>query len=144
VLSLPRAARAVADAYVALGELSAGAAASLAWQPRAGGYVRCLLPAASPEDNARFAAALQEAIEPAVSHRYVVSRPLGGVPYGEAWHPVPSDLGRNKARAAAYRDAFTRWLGPGQLLYTVTDTDALAPAAAAAVDWEAQTRQLWL
>jgi hypothetical protein len=144
VLSLPRAARAVADAYHALDELSAEATASLAWQPRAGGYVRCLLPGGTPEENARFSAALQEAIEPAVSHRYVVSRPLGDVPYGAAWHPVPSDLGRNKTRATAYREAFTRWVGPGELRYTVSDTDALAPAVAAAGDWEAQTRQLWL
>jgi hypothetical protein len=106
--------------------------------------VRCLLPDGTAEENAVFALALQEAIEPAVTHRYVVSRPVGGVPFAVAWHPVPSDLGRNKARATAYREAFTRWVGPGELRYTVSDAEALAPAAGAAGDWEAQTRQLWL
>jgi superfamily II DNA or RNA helicase len=143
VLPLQRVARAVADAYVALGELPAAAAASLAWQQRAGGYVRCLLPEGSPEDNARFASALAEAVEPAVAQRYVIARPLGAVPYERAWHPVPSDLARNRERADAYAAAFGRWLGPGELRYTVTDATALAPATAAG-DWETQTRQLWL
>ncbi|MEA2127019.1 MAG: hypothetical protein QOI80_3801 [Solirubrobacteraceae bacterium] len=143
VLPLQRVARAVADAYVALGEIPAAAAASLAWQPRAGGYVRCLLADGSPEDNARFASALAEAVEPAIAQRYVIARPLGAVPYERAWHPVPSDLGRNRTRADAYAAAFGRWLGPGELRYTVTDAEALAPATAAS-DWEAQTRQLWV
>lgn len=57
---------------------------------------------------------------------------------------MPTDLGRNRARADAYAAAFARWLGPGELRYTVTDADALAPAAGAAGDWETQTRQLWV
>ncbi len=147
VLPLHRVARAVVDAYAGLGEISAGAAASLAWQPRAGGYVRCLLPAGSPEENARFAAALAEAVEPAITQRYVIARPLGTRPYGRAWHPVPSDLARNRQRADAYAGAFSRWLGPGELRYAVTSDEgkaALAEAAGGASDWEAQTRQLWL
>ncbi|MEA2171662.1 MAG: hypothetical protein QOF76_4962, partial [Solirubrobacteraceae bacterium] len=55
--------------------------------------------------------------------------------------------GRNKDRATAYRAAFTRWLGPGELLYVSSSEAggaALAEASAAAGDWEAQTRQLWL
>ena len=147
VLPLDRVARAVVDAYVALGEVTPAAAASLAWQPRAGGYVRCLLPDGSAEENARFTAALAEAVEPAVTQRYVIARPLGGRPYGRAWHPVPSDLARNRQRADAYAAAFGRWLGPGELRYSVSSDEgkaALAEAAGGAADWEAQTRQLWV
>jgi hypothetical protein len=149
VLPLERAARAVADAYLALGEISAPAHASLAWQPRAGGYVRCLLPAGTPEDNGRFAAALEEAVAPATGHRYVLSRPLAGdwPRYGRAWHPVPADLGRRRDRAQAYRAAFTRWLGPGDLLYVPNAADgaaALAAASSAPETYEAQQRRLWL
>ena len=67
LLSLPRVAQSVVDAYVALGELSAEAAASLAWQQRAGGYVRCLLMNGSPSENGVFVAALSEAVEPALA-----------------------------------------------------------------------------
>lgn len=140
-LPLTSVAVAVAEAYAALGELTAR---DVAWQQRAGGYVRCLLPEGSPEENLRFTIALSEAIEPAVSHRYVLSRPVGaGWRYERAWHPVPSDLGRNRGRADAYAAAFRRWLGPGELRYTVADAEALVPAAAAG-DWETQQRQLWL
>ncbi len=136
-------ATAVAEAYTALGELKA---TEVAWQQRAGGYVRCLLPEGTPEENLRFTVALAEAIEPAVSHRYVISRP--GRRRVEvrrsAWHPVPSDFGRNRERADAYAAAFARWLGPGELRYTVTDAEALAPAAGGDAAWESQTRQLWL
>jgi superfamily II DNA or RNA helicase len=143
VLPLQRVARAVADSYLALGEITPAAAASLAWQPRAGGYVRCLLADGSPEENGRFASALAEAVEPAIAQRYVIARPLGAVPYGRAWHPVPSDLARNRTRADAYAAAFARWLGPGELRYTLADATGLA-AAAGAGDWEAQTRRLWV
>ncbi|MGI8728672.1 MAG: hypothetical protein ACR2LK_01500, partial [Solirubrobacteraceae bacterium] len=140
-----RVARAVRDAYAALGEVDTRH--EVAWQQRAGGYVRCLLPAATPQENALFAAALSEAVDPASDHRYVLSRPLGRVPYARAWHPVPSDLGRNRERADAYRTAFTRWLGPGELRYAPRDEDgtaALAAAAAAAATYETQTRVLWV
>jgi superfamily II DNA or RNA helicase len=148
VLALERVARAVADAYLALGELSVEAHGSLAWQPRAGGYVRCLLPAGTPEENDRFTAALEDAIAPASAHRYVLSRPLAGWPrHAAAWHPVPGDLGRRRDRAEAYRAAFTRWLGPGELLYVPSSEGgraALATASAAPEDFEAQRRVLWL
>jgi len=150
VLPLERAARAVADALHALGELGGEAHASLDWQPRAGGYVRCLLPAGDERENAAFVAALEDAVAPASDHRYVVSRPVadGSWPgYGRAWHPVPAALGRNRERAAEYRAAFTRWLGPGELRYTPTSESgrsALAQAAGAPETLEAQPRRLWL
>ena len=151
VLPLERAALAVADALVAVGELSDAARASLAWQPRAGGYVRCLLPAGGEQENAAFVAALEDAVAPAGDHRYVVSRPLGGgrrwPRYGTAWHAVPADFGRNRERAAAYHAAFARWLGPGELRYTQSSEagrSALALAAGAPEMLETQRRRLWL
>ncbi len=151
VLPLERAARAVADALLALDAIGDQAHASLAWQPRAGGYVRCGLPAGDPAENEAFCIALEDAVSPADGHRYVVSRPVGGGArwprYGRAWHPVPADLGRNRERADAYRAAFSRWLGPGELRYTGTSEDgraALAEASAAPEAFEAQRRRLWL
>ena len=49
VLPLDAAARAVADAYRELGELSTEAAASLTIEPRAAGYLRCELAQATPD-----------------------------------------------------------------------------------------------
>lgn len=96
----------------------------------------------------RVARAVADAdVAPAVTQRYVIARPLGDRTYGRAWHPVPSDLARNRERADAYAAAFGRWLGPGELRYSVTSDEgkqALADAAAGSADWEAQTRQLWL
>ena len=118
-----RVARAVADAYVALGEIVGARAASLAWQPRAGGYVRCLLPDGSPEENARFAAALAEAVEPAVAQRYVrrrarsaacrTRRRLASGPV----RPGPQPDARGRLRAPPSR----RWLGPGRAALHVTE-----------------------
>jgi len=151
VLPLERAARAVADALLALGELEARSHASLVWQPRTGGWVRCLLREGSEEENACFVAALEDAVAPANGHRYVVSRPVGPGPrwprYATAWHPVPADLGRNKARATAYHEAFACWLGPGELRYAASSEvgrAALADASAVPEVFEAQPRQLWL
>jgi len=151
VLPLERVARAVADALLALGMLEEDSAASLAWQPRAEGWARCLLPAGSPEENARFTAALDDAIAPANGQRYVVSRPVGGDArwprYGVAWHPVPNELGRNHERADVYHAAFARWLGPSELRYARSSKDgraALAEASAAPEKYETQSRRLWV
>ena len=62
VLPLDAAARAVDDAYRELGEMTDEAAASLRIEPRASGYLRCELSAASPEEGERFAAALDELV----------------------------------------------------------------------------------
>jgi hypothetical protein len=163
VLPLDRAARAVADAYVALGELSPEAAASVDVEPRASGWLRCSLPAATPEESARVAAALDELVGVADAPRYLVSRPLaepgtgaagllGRVllrrpPFAARLHPVPSDLGRRKERAEAFARAWARWLGPGELVFTQrSEAGRQARAAAAAEDggWETVLRDVWL
>ena len=71
---LDRIARAVCDAYAALGELRPEAAASLTFEPRASGYLRCLLRAATPEEAARVTAALDALLGPVERPRYLVSR----------------------------------------------------------------------
>jgi superfamily II DNA or RNA helicase len=163
VLPLDRAARAVADAYVELGELTPAAAASVGFEPRAAGWLRCSLPAATPEESALVAAALDELIGVAAAPRYLVSRPLGepGVgagallgrvlrrrpPFPARLHPVPSDLGRRKERAEAFARAWARWVGPGELVFAQrSDAGRRARAEAAAEDggWETVVRDVWV
>jgi superfamily II DNA or RNA helicase len=163
VLPLDAAARAVTDAYRALGELSDAAAGSLAIEPRAGGYLRCELRAATPEEGRRFAAALDELVSVSDAPRYLVTRPLadpslGGwallgrvlrrrPPFGERLHPVPADLARNKERAEAFHRAWRRHLGPGRLVFTQRSEagrEARAEAAAEAGGYETLLRDVWL
>ena len=124
VLPLDRAARAVVDAYRELGEMSDAAAGSLEIEPRASGYLRCVLTEATPEESARFATALDELVAVADAPRYLVAPPAPGPrrrrrsaarPRAHAapavparHHPVPADLGRNKERAAAFARAWSR------------------------------------
>jgi superfamily II DNA or RNA helicase len=163
VLPLDRAARAVADAYAALGELSPEAAASVEIEPRASGWLRCTLPAATPEESTRVAGALDELIGAAERPRYLVGRPLAepGVGAGELLgrvltrrepfparlHPVPSDLGRHKERAEAFARAWSRWVGPGRLVFTQRSEEgrrARAEAAAEDGGWETVVREVWV
>ena len=163
VLPLDRAARAIVAAYVALGEIRAAAGDSLALTPRAGGLVRCALPAGNAHENGLLAAALEEAISPAVGQRYVVSRPAWPAarrprtvvwraltfraPLDDAWHPVPSDLGSRKDRAEAYHAAWQAHVGRGQLLFAGREAaagrDELVGAAAAGADYVTSRRTLW-
>ncbi|HEX6700141.1 MAG TPA: DEAD/DEAH box helicase family protein [Gaiellaceae bacterium] len=155
-------ARAVADAYVELGELSRKAAASLAIEPRASGYLRCFLRDASPDESVRYAAALDEALSVADAPRYLVTRLvpdprrsalalLGRTlllrpPFARRLSPVPDDLGRTRARAETYARAWRRWLGPSELVFaqrTEAGREARAEAAAAAEEWETQRREVW-
>ncbi|MCK9247768.1 MAG: DEAD/DEAH box helicase family protein [Solirubrobacteraceae bacterium] len=170
VLPLDRVAAAIVAAYVELDEISPRAAASLVLTPRPGGTVRCALPDGSAAENARFSAALDEAIGPAAGHRYVLSRPVVDPTLGPAgtlaarvrarwrtltgrtvadvaWHPVPTDLGSHKRRAEAFAAAWATWLGPGELLFAgregAAGRDALAIASAAAAAWTGSRRTLW-
>ncbi len=163
LLPLDRTARAIVAAYVALGEISPAAGDSLALTPRAGGLVRCALSAGDARENGLLAAALDEAISPAISQRYVVSRPVwpddrGGVtvvwraltfrsPLALAWHPVPSDLGSHKQRAQSYHAAWIANVGPGELLFAGRDAaagrDELASASAAGAGYVTSRRTLW-
>jgi hypothetical protein len=163
VLPLDRAARAVAAAYAELGELSAAAAASVEIEPRAAGWLRCSLPAATAEESALVAAALDELIGVADAPRYLISRPLAepGVgtgallgrvlrrrpPFPARLHPVPSDLGRRKERAEAFARAWARWVGPGRLVFAQrSDEGRRARAQAAAEDggWDTVVREVWV
>ena len=163
VLPLDRAARAVVDAYRELGELSDAAAASLEIEPRASGYLRCVLAAATPDESARFADALDELAGVADAPRYLVTRPLpepgtgaatllGRVllrrpPFPVRHHPVPADLARRKERAEAFARAWRRQLGPGALIFTQrSDEGRRARAVAAAEDggYETLVRDIWV
>jgi hypothetical protein len=163
VLPLERAARAVVDAYRELGEMSDAAAGSLAIEPRASGYLRCALSDASPEESARFADALDELVTISDAPRYLVSRPLpdpdagagallGRVltrrpPFPVRHHPVPRDLARNKERAEAFARAWSKQVGPTELVFTQrSDEGRRARAEAAAEDggYESVVRDIWV
>jgi Type III restriction enzyme, res subunit len=153
VLPLDRAARAVAGAYEELGELSAAAAASVDFAPRVAGWLRCTLPAATPEESARVVSALAEVLGPTGDAGHLVGRPLAepGVgagallgrvlrrrpPFPERLHPVPADLGRSPERAAAFARAWTRWVGPGRLV-------AAGSPPAEDSGWETMFRDMWV
>ena len=163
VLPLDTAAEVVVDAYRELGELSPEAAASLAIEPRASGYVRCVLTAATPAESERFAAALEELAGVSENPRYLVGRPLAepGVgaaallgrvltrrpPFPERLHPVPRDLARRKDRAEAFHRAWRRRIGPGRLVFAQrSDEGRAARAAAAAEDggYDTLVRDVWV
>jgi hypothetical protein len=151
VLGLESAARAVADAYRELGELSPEAAGSLAIEPRGSGYVRCLPAEATPEESARFVTALCELLSVAPDPRRLVARPVPDPAAGAATmlarvlrrrppfpvrhHAIPSDLGRDDARAAAFARAWARHVGP---------TRIVAGAAAEDGGYETLTRVVWV
>ena len=163
VVPLDLVAHAVAEAYWALGELSGAALASLSVEPRASGYLRCLLAEATPPESERFARALDQALGPVEAPRYLVSRLAappgrGGLAllgltlarrrrFDELWHAVPDDLGRNRHRAAAYAKAWTRWLGPSRLMFTQRSDEgrrALADAASQLFEYETHSREVWV
>ncbi len=70
--------RAICDAYRQLGQLSEQAASSLTIEPRAAGYLRCFLAAATPAENDLFAVALDDVLCPPGFPRYLVSRLVPG------------------------------------------------------------------
>jgi hypothetical protein len=163
VLPLDSAARAVAEAYRELGELSAEAVSSLRIEPRAAGFLRCELSAATPVEGKRFATALDELVGVSDAPRYLVSRPLadprrgalgllGRVltrrqPFDERLHPVPADLARNKERAEAFARAWRRHVGPGRLVFTQRSEEgreARAEAASADGGYETLVRDVWV
>jgi hypothetical protein len=160
-LPLDRAAHAVLDAYRELGEMSAKAAASLAIEPRASGYLRCRLKDATEQESARFMRALQDLLTTPDAPRYLVSRLLPGragrgrlllrlltgrAAFPVRWEAVPADLGRRKDRAEAFARAWRRWLGPSELIFThrtEAGHTALAQARAQSIDYETSARKVW-
>ncbi len=150
ILPLDRVARAIVDTYVALREIGERSGASLTLTPRAGGIVRCSMPAGNAAENARLASALDEAINPASNPRYVVSRPTWPVgprprtvvwraltfkaPLDESWDPVPSDLGSHKDRATAYHTAWQDARRPGPASVR-RPRSSRGPSESSAVAW---------
>ena len=160
-LPLDLVAHAICDAYRDLAELTDQAAGSLAIEPRAAGYLRCYLRAATTEENRRFTGALDGALSPAEFPRYLISRlvpgpsrlrPLARVlsrrpPFDRRWVAVPEDLGRSRQRAEAYARAWRRWLGPAELQFTqrtAAGREAAAGANAQRSDYQTSSRQIWV
>ncbi len=161
-LPLDLVARAICDCYTRLGQLSTDAAGSLTIEPRAAGYLRVFLSAATAAENDRFSVALDDVLSPADFPRYLVSRLVPGGsgsgrslvrvargkrPFDRRWAAVPSDLGRSKQRAEAYHEAWTRWLGPAELQFTQRSQagrEASAQASAEQADYYTTKRQVWV
>lgn len=145
-------AAAVADGLAAAGLTSVGASA-LAVDVHPGGEYRFRL-VGSEDDAEVFAVAFDEAIGPVGVPRYLVSRYtdaqlpdrpirtrrgarsalLAARAAGEAWHPVPTVLGRNATNAGHYLDAWRRWVGDGRLLGTAKPEGAGIVAAVSGED----------
>ncbi|WP_460870277.1 DEAD/DEAH box helicase family protein [Nocardioides pakistanensis] len=169
VPSLGQVAAAVADALAASGLTTVGAA-DVVVEVHPGGEHRCRLEGAE-SDAEVFAVALDEALAPIGTPRYVLSRhtvaglpdpsdlqPLrsadhalsalqGFRPDAETWHQVPAVLGVNASRAEAFRTAWTRWVAPGRLLFTGSPEGAGVLAAQQGADPFAATtvlRRHWL
>ncbi len=113
---------------------------------------RCVLGGVDETQSQVFATALDEAVSAIATPRYVLPRwvPLPGpVPWreavdvargrprpagGEIWHAVPTVLGVNAERAAAYADAWDHWIGGGKALFTGSPEGAGVLAAQLGAD----------
>ena len=136
------------EAYVALGELTAEAMATAQFAVRPEGWVRISLPDASVEASRAVSAAVDELVGGSGLPRYAVSRRAVGERRRPAtvWHPVPGDLARHRDRAEAFRAAWVRWVGKGELVYCHgQDPRAgdVAVAAGSGVALETQRRRVW-
>lgn len=153
VPSLEAVAATVADALADAGitEVSSDA---LAVEVHPGGEYRFRL-MGTEADAAAFATAFDEAIGPVGAPRYLVSRYVDATLHdsrpirtrsaarkalrraaaaGEAWHPVPTVLGRNRRGAARYLAAWTTWIGEGRLVATAQPEGAGILAAVSGDD----------
>lgn len=155
-------ARAVVEAYEALGEFSPEVAASLVVEPRASGYLRCRLRAGTAPQAALLSTAIEQLLGVVETPRYAVSRPmrvpgrgplrmLGEVlrrrdPLDVRWHAVPADLARRRDRAQAFHAAWVRAVGRSELRFVQRSDEARqlgALVAAGAADYEVSARQVW-
>ena len=127
---------ATADALHKSGQVDSGAEA-VRIRVDARGDLRCHLDA-DEQSAETFALALDEAVSPIADPRYLVPRwslpqPKSGLrgkreqvrsgwakaqQKDSVWHAVPSVLGANKESARAYAQAWNRWVGGGEALYT--------------------------
>jgi superfamily II DNA or RNA helicase len=135
--SVIRIASAVADGLLAAGLVRRGADAVEVVLDQEGEY-RCVLHSADGVDEVEaelFATALDEAVSPIGLPRYLLPRwvrtqhpdswwrslwaGFGRLePDGVVWHAVPTVLGANAERAAAYAKAWDHWIGGGDPVYT--------------------------
>ncbi|WP_036564576.1 DEAD/DEAH box helicase family protein [Nocardioides halotolerans] len=132
--SVIRIASAVADGLLAAGLVRRGAD-SVEVALDADGEYRCVLHGVDEVEAEVFATALDEAVSPINLPRYLLPRwvrtrrevtwwrslwaGFGRLrPDGVVWHAVPSVLGLNAERAAAYAKAWDHWVGGGDPVYT--------------------------
>ncbi|MQA01456.1 MAG: DEAD/DEAH box helicase [Streptosporangiales bacterium] len=119
-------------------ELSPVGADGVRWNVEPDGSYQFALEGVAEDVSARFARALDDAISPIATPRYVVPRYLLDPPTGDltqlldgtrllagklrpkavVWHAVPEELGVNAGRAKAYAQAWRRWVSDGEPLYT--------------------------
>ena len=132
--SVIRIASAVADGLLAAGLVRRGAD-SVEVALDADGEYRCVLHDVDEVEAEVFATALDEAVSPINLPRYLLPRwvrtkrditwwrslwaGFGRLkPDGVVWHAVPTVLGLNAERAAAYAKAWDHWVGGGAPVYT--------------------------
>jgi hypothetical protein len=132
--SVIRIASAVADGLLAAGQVRRGSD-SVEVALDADGEYRCVLHDVDEVEAEVFATALDEAVSPINLPRYLLPRwvrtrrditwwrslwaGFGRLkPDGVVWHAVPTVLGLNAERAAAYAKAWDHWVGGGTPVYT--------------------------
>ncbi|HET6939673.1 MAG TPA: DEAD/DEAH box helicase family protein, partial [Nocardioides sp.] len=132
--SVIRIASAVADGLLAAGLVRRGSDSVEVVLDHEGEY-RCVLHGVDETEAQVFADALDEAVSPIGLPRYLLPRwvrtkrdvtwwralwaGFGRLePDGVVWHAVPSVLGVNSERAAAYARAWDHWVGGGDPVYT--------------------------
>jgi hypothetical protein len=132
--SVIRIASAVADGLLAAGLVRRGSD-SVEVALDADGEYRCVLHDVDEVEAEVFATALDEAVSPINLPRYLLPRwvrtkrditwwrslwaGFGRLkPDGVVWHAVPTVLGLNAERAAAYARAWDHWVGGGSPVYT--------------------------
>jgi len=132
--SVIRIASAVADGLLAAGLVRRGPDSVEVVLDQEGEY-RCVLHDVDEVEAELFATALDEAVSPIMLPRYLLPRwvrtkrdltwwrkawaGFGRLrPDGVVWHAVPTVLGANAERAAAYAKAWNHWVGGGEPVYT--------------------------
>lgn len=154
--SVAQVAHAVADGLHAAGLLSRGAASvDVAVSPT--GDYRCVVDGVPLAESAVFATALDEAVSPLASPRYLIPRyvvligeprrrflfPTRGnrarigadtVADRVVWHAVPSVLGVNARRAKQFESAWQHWVGGGEVLRAASPAGAGVLAAQVGAD----------
>jgi len=132
--SVIRIASAVADGLLAAGLVRRGSDSVEVVLDSEGEY-RCVLHEVDETEADLFATALDEAVSPINLPRYLLPRwvrtkrditwwrslwaGFGRLKAdGVVWHAVPSVLGVNAERAAAYAKAWDHWIGGGEPVYT--------------------------